>query len=75
MIQRKIIEYVFLSLLSAMGSFGIGYLRNISDALDKLTKSDSEFNLKIGLMTEKLVEASESLKDHEFRIRKIERTE
>lgn len=72
---RKIIEYLFFSMISAIGTFAVSYLHNISSCMERLAKSDREFNLKIELMTEKLVEASDTLKDHESRIRKIERTE
>lgn len=72
---RKIIEYVFFSIISGIGTFGLTYLHNISECMDRLAKSDIELNGKIELLTEKLVEASSEMKDHEGRLRAIERIE
>ena len=69
---RKIIEYIFFSLVSMVGTVGVGYMRDISSSMVLLTKSVTELNLKIELLTQKMVIASQSLDDHEHRLRRIE---
>ncbi len=72
---RKIVEYLFFSLLSMIGTLGVSYTKEISKSLSKLTTNVVELNGRLELMAEKMVEASAIIKDHEARLRRIERTE
>ncbi len=73
MTQRKIIEYIFFSILSMVGTVGVSYIRDISSTLSKLTINVMQLNGRIEIMTERMVEVDGKVKDHEKRIRKIER--
>lgn len=70
--SRKVVEYVFFACLSAIGTAGVSYVQQISETMIILTKSVTELNLKIEILTQKMVSASQSLEDHEERIRRIE---
>lgn len=75
MTTRKLIEYLFLSLLSMIGTFGVSYTKDISKTLTKLSTNVVELNGRLEVMTERLLQADAFIKDHEKRLRKIERTE
>lgn len=70
---RKIVEYIFFSLLSMIGTFGVSYIKDISETLNKLTTNVMQLNARIEIMTERMVEVDSKVKDHEKRLRKIER--
>ncbi len=74
MTTKHLVEYMFFSFLSMVGTFGVSYIKDISKSLTTLTTNVVELNGKIELMTEKMIEADMVLKDHEARLRKIEHT-
>ena len=72
MSYRKIVEYVFFAILSGIGTMGVSYVQKISESMILLTSSVTELNLKIELLTQRMVAANQNLQDHEDRIRRIE---
>jgi hypothetical protein len=72
MTAKKVIEYAFFSLLSFLGTVSVSYIHQISDSMEKLTKSVVQLNSKIEVLAEKTMRADDVLKDHEVRLRGIE---
>jgi hypothetical protein len=67
--QRKVVEYLFFSAISAIGTIGVSYVQKISETMNTLTKNVVELNAKMDIhkgYTETRLE------DHETRLRRIE---
>lgn len=70
--NRKVIEYLFFAVLSGIGSIGVSYVKQISDTMTTLSKSVSELNVRMELISQKMSVSDESIKDHEVRLRHLE---
>lgn len=69
---KRLIEYLFMSLLSGCGGLVVTHISTMSDNLQKITLSIQELNGRIETLTERMVTADHTLKDHENRIRRVE---
>lgn len=74
--QRKVIEYIFFALISAIASIGVNYARDISLQLESLSKIVADSNTRLEVLTSKFIDQGEVIAvkvgDHEIRLRKIE---
>ena len=70
---KRVIEYIFLACISTVGTVGVSYVQTISVSLLKLSDSVVELNNRLSIMTTRLSVTDDSLKDHESRLRRVER--
>lgn len=70
--HRKVVEYLFFSLLSGIGTIGVSYVQKISETMTTLTKNVVELNAKMEIQTTRMSYTDNRLEDHENRIRRIE---
>ncbi len=69
---RQIIEYVFFTVISGIGTLGVSYVQKISETMNTLTKNVIELNARMEIQHAELGYTTNRLDDHESRLRRIE---
>jgi len=70
--ELEIVQYVLYGSMTGMASLIVSHIKKMSENLQKITYSVQELNSRIEVITDRMVQAHEVLKDHEGRIRIIE---
>jgi len=70
---KKIIEWLLLASLSGSGAFIASYVNRMTEAIEDVNMSIRQLNARIEVMTSEIAHVGESLKDHETRLRQLER--
>lgn len=70
---RKIIELILMASLSGTGAFIASYVGKMTDSIDSMSRSVRDLNIKIEVMTTEISHTTEILRDHEARLRSVER--
>ncbi len=71
--HRNVIEFVILGTLSGSAALVSTLLWKMSEGIKDVTKSVQELNAAIKVITSQNNQTSDTLKDHESRIRNLER--
>ena len=70
---KKLVEWSLLASLSGSGAFIASYVGRLTDSVDQMNLSIRQLNARIEVMTAELAHTNDTLKDHEYRLRVIER--
>jgi hypothetical protein len=70
---KKIFEWALMASLSGTGAFIASYVGRLTDSVDQMNVSVRQLNARIEVMTAELAHTNETLKDHEGRLRTVEK--
>lgn len=70
---KKIVEWALMASLSGTGAFIASYVGRLTESVDQMNVSVRQLNARIEVMTSELAHTSQTIHDHEARLRTIER--
>ena len=70
---KRIIEWALMASLSGTGAFIAQYVGRLTESVDQMNISVRQLNARIEVMTSELAHTTETIHDHETRLRVVER--
>lgn len=71
--HKRIIEYFLLASVTGSAAMITSNITKMSHSLEDITYSVQELNTRIQILTTQMVQTNDLLKDHESRLRRMER--
>lgn len=69
----KHVEYLFLAGITGIGGVCANYISKMSDSIQEMSVSVQELNSRFHVLSTKMGYSDEMIKDHENRLRRIEK--
>lgn len=71
--HKKLIDYLVLAAITGSVAIFASHIAKMSDNLQKITVSVQELNARIEILTTQMVRTDDIIRDHESRLRQLER--